>query len=491
MTRAACTDRDLVERMRSGDEAALRDLYLSYGRRLFAHAFRLTGSADRAEDVVQDSLLAAWRATTSYRGDGSVLAWLLGHRPEPVVERSPPEGAADDDTRPTPRRRSSRRSCRTRSSRPASGRRLSWTALGRAFGTAPGSARSRVLPGTVAGRDGAGVPVPCRHGEEPAARRESEPAARPRRVAVGGAAMTCDHPDAALLPVLRQRHARPGGPAPRRDAPRGVLHCSAELELWQDVSGAVRADAWVLPGVSDHAWQRLASRHRASTASRVGYLAALVAAQVRVVGHGLWMSSAVVMALGFAVAWTAGRRGMVGALAPLVAVFGVSHLHGPQHDPAFELTEATPTSPRVVLLARLLLVFGYDLGLALAASAGLTLALPDTFMGTSIWLVAGADDLPLGPGAPRLGAVGEPRGRESGVGPLAACGASSAGPRPRCAPCPGRQPTRRGGRSRRGCSCWRDSCGLSGIWLAGIGSDSAGGGIALRCASREAGAPRT
>ena len=78
MTRAACTDRDLVERMGSGDEAALRDLYLSYGRRLFAHAFRLTGSADRAEDVVQNSLLAAWRATRSYRGDGSVLAWLLG-----------------------------------------------------------------------------------------------------------------------------------------------------------------------------------------------------------------------------------------------------------------------------------------------------------------------------------------------------------------------------------------------------------------------------
>lgn len=78
MTRPAWGDGNLVERMRSGDEGAFLDLYARYGRRLFARAFRLTGSADRAEDVVQNSFLAAWRATRSYRGDGSVLAWLLG-----------------------------------------------------------------------------------------------------------------------------------------------------------------------------------------------------------------------------------------------------------------------------------------------------------------------------------------------------------------------------------------------------------------------------
>jgi RNA polymerase sigma-70 factor (ECF subfamily) len=78
VTRPACADSELVDRLRDGDEGALRDLYVSYGRRLFALALRLTGSADRAEDVVQNSLLAAWRAMRSYRGDGSLLAWLLG-----------------------------------------------------------------------------------------------------------------------------------------------------------------------------------------------------------------------------------------------------------------------------------------------------------------------------------------------------------------------------------------------------------------------------
>jgi RNA polymerase sigma-70 factor (ECF subfamily) len=74
----AYAEHELVERLRSHDEAALFELYVGYGRRLFAHAVRLTGSPDRAEEVVQDSLLAAWRTTGSYRGEGSVLAWLLG-----------------------------------------------------------------------------------------------------------------------------------------------------------------------------------------------------------------------------------------------------------------------------------------------------------------------------------------------------------------------------------------------------------------------------
>jgi len=71
-------DRELVDRMAGGDESALGELYVSHGRRLLAYAFRITRSLDRAEEVVQDSLLAAWRATRTFRGDGTVLAWLLG-----------------------------------------------------------------------------------------------------------------------------------------------------------------------------------------------------------------------------------------------------------------------------------------------------------------------------------------------------------------------------------------------------------------------------
>ena len=197
--------------------------------------------------------------------------------------------------------------------------------------------------------------------------------------------MTCDHPAAAVLPFHVNGTLGPEDQRRVLAHLAGCADCRAELALWHDVSAAVRADAWAVPGISDDGWRRLESRHRTRTAFGLLHLAALVAAQVRLVRHGLWLSSAIVMALGFAVAWTLGRTGIVSALAPLVAVFGVSHLHGPQHDAAFELTEATPTSPRVVLLARLVLVFGYDLVLALVTSAGLALVLPDTITGTLIW----------------------------------------------------------------------------------------------------------
>lgn len=71
-------DASLVRRMAGGDEDALRALYAAYGRRIFAYAYRLTGSRPLAEEVVQDSLLAAWQGAGRFRGESRVLTWLLG-----------------------------------------------------------------------------------------------------------------------------------------------------------------------------------------------------------------------------------------------------------------------------------------------------------------------------------------------------------------------------------------------------------------------------
>jgi RNA polymerase sigma-70 factor (ECF subfamily) len=80
----ACTsdrlnaDASLVWRMAAGDEGALRALYAAYGRRVLAYAYRLTDSRLLAEEVVQDTLLAAWQGARRFRGDSRVLTWLLG-----------------------------------------------------------------------------------------------------------------------------------------------------------------------------------------------------------------------------------------------------------------------------------------------------------------------------------------------------------------------------------------------------------------------------
>jgi hypothetical protein len=75
-------------------------------------------------------------------------------------------------------------------------------------------------------------------------------------------------------------------------------------------------------------------------------------------------------------------------VAPLVAAASLAAIFGPEHDPAYELTRATPTSPWKVLLARLTLVHGYNLLLALASSLFLLTILPSTLLWTLIlgWL---------------------------------------------------------------------------------------------------------
>ncbi len=71
-------DVDLIRRVAAGDGEALNALYAAYGQRLYAYALRLTGDPATAEDVVQESLVAAWQGAPRFRGTGRVLTWLLG-----------------------------------------------------------------------------------------------------------------------------------------------------------------------------------------------------------------------------------------------------------------------------------------------------------------------------------------------------------------------------------------------------------------------------
>jgi RNA polymerase sigma-70 factor (ECF subfamily) len=71
-------DLDLIRRMASGDENAMREVYTAYGQRLFAYALRLTNDHATAEDVTQETLVIAWRTAGKYRAEGRLIAWLLG-----------------------------------------------------------------------------------------------------------------------------------------------------------------------------------------------------------------------------------------------------------------------------------------------------------------------------------------------------------------------------------------------------------------------------
>lgn len=71
-------DLDLIHRMQAGDDDAVRDLYAQYGQRLYAYALRLTDDPATAEDVTQNTLVTAWRTARNFRGEGRLIAWLLG-----------------------------------------------------------------------------------------------------------------------------------------------------------------------------------------------------------------------------------------------------------------------------------------------------------------------------------------------------------------------------------------------------------------------------
>ena len=69
-------DADLLDAARAGDGAALEALLERHETRLYRFARRLCRHREDAEDVLQESLLAAARALPGFRGAASIGTWL-------------------------------------------------------------------------------------------------------------------------------------------------------------------------------------------------------------------------------------------------------------------------------------------------------------------------------------------------------------------------------------------------------------------------------
>lgn len=85
------------------NEAFLRALYAEHGRVLLAYATRLTKDRGRAEDIVQETLLRAWRnAERLDADDRSLRPWLFTVAGRLAIDQAralrarPDEGAARD-----------------------------------------------------------------------------------------------------------------------------------------------------------------------------------------------------------------------------------------------------------------------------------------------------------------------------------------------------------------------------------------------------------
>ena len=66
----------ILVRARSGDADAFGELVDPYRRELQLHCYRILGSVQDAEDLLQETLLAAWRGLGRFQGRSSLRAWL-------------------------------------------------------------------------------------------------------------------------------------------------------------------------------------------------------------------------------------------------------------------------------------------------------------------------------------------------------------------------------------------------------------------------------
>lgn len=69
-------ERGLLERLRSGDEAAFEELVLSQQGPLYGFLLRMTGEPDDALDLVQETFVRALRGLAAFRGESTLKTWL-------------------------------------------------------------------------------------------------------------------------------------------------------------------------------------------------------------------------------------------------------------------------------------------------------------------------------------------------------------------------------------------------------------------------------
>ena len=72
----ARTDEELLQAARAGDDEALEALLARHEQRVFRFGLRMCGNEEDARDVLQETLLAAFKGVRQFRGDAQLSTWL-------------------------------------------------------------------------------------------------------------------------------------------------------------------------------------------------------------------------------------------------------------------------------------------------------------------------------------------------------------------------------------------------------------------------------
>ena len=99
------SDRELVERVATGDRAAVRLLFMRHHARVYRFAARQTGSDMMADDIANEVFLELWRQAPAFEGRSEVSTWLLGiarFKALSALRKKKEEWIGDDDAAAIP-----------------------------------------------------------------------------------------------------------------------------------------------------------------------------------------------------------------------------------------------------------------------------------------------------------------------------------------------------------------------------------------------------
>src|SRR3954468_25081812 len=68
--------KELLARLKRGDEQALVDLADEFGTKIYQLAFRYLRNKEDAEEVTQDVLFKVYRKVDAFRGDAALSSWI-------------------------------------------------------------------------------------------------------------------------------------------------------------------------------------------------------------------------------------------------------------------------------------------------------------------------------------------------------------------------------------------------------------------------------
>lgn len=144
--------------------------------------------------------------------------------------------------------------------------------------------------------------------------------------------------------------------------------CQNDLGFWTTISDELQHEYEEISAPDDLFIQTLVKiRNDRGSGAILKRAFLLLKTQLRIIRQEIWLTSFLVTVLEVIAGMISGHGEIIQLLSPFVSAACLAQIYTPELDPAMEVEFASPTSPRQILLSRIVLSYGYNLLLAFTA----------------------------------------------------------------------------------------------------------------------------